>query len=308
MKRHLFLAPLLLLICATLFFMELPFYSKAQDKAPKARIEWIKSLSGSLSSYIIYDGQSAILLDCFRNEKDAKRIVRRLNDRQRKPKEILITHGHPGQLLGLPTILQSFPEANTVTATSSIKKDIKEMMEALKRPAADVILPDMVSEKDSIPDFSFLAAIKVLNDTLLSLPNGTQLLLKSDYASAEAPHVTTVYIHDLNALFVSDLCYNKVHLWLGYGVDKQCIINWIQELQTLKKKYNSSQPKVFSGHGPPADMKLIDENIVYLQEFLRVIASSKTAKEAEQEMRKLYPNYEQADYNLVNSIANHFGK
>ena len=36
-------------------------------------------------------------------------------------------------------------------------------------------------------------------------------------------HTTTVYSEDLNALFLLDFGYNKVHLWMGDDIDNERI-------------------------------------------------------------------------------------
>ena len=76
---------------------------------------------------------------------------------------------------------------------------------------------------------------------------GGTLELTTDYPPAESPHTITVYSKDLNALFLADFGYNKVHLWMGDDIDNRRIATWRAELVRIKSRYARAQSDRVSG-------------------------------------------------------------
>jgi glyoxylase-like metal-dependent hydrolase (beta-lactamase superfamily II) len=91
----------------------------------------------------------------------------------------------------------------------------------------------------------------------------------------------------LNALFLADFGYNKVHLWMGDDIDNQRIATWRAELVRIKSLYASRNPTVYPGHGDPADMTLFDNMIRYIDDFMRITSAAKSRDEAMQKMQAL---------------------
>jgi hypothetical protein len=147
--------------------------------------------------------------------------------------------------------------------------------------------------------------IQVLNSNRLTLPSGGTLELTTDYLPTEADYMTTVYSPDLNALFLADLGYNKVHFWLGDDISWQDIENWRAEMLRLKGEYASRNPKVYPGHGDPTDVGIFDESVRYLNDYTRVMKSATSRSAAQAEMIRLYPDYKEGDFFLKFSVANH---
>jgi glyoxylase-like metal-dependent hydrolase (beta-lactamase superfamily II) len=117
--------------------------------------------------------------------------------------------------------------------------------------------------------------------------------------------MTTVYSKDLNALFLSDFGYNKVHLWMGDDTSLARVAAWKAELARIKALYSARNPTVYPGHGDPSDMTLFDTLIKYIDDYTRIVSEATSREEAMQRMKTLYPDYQQADFFLKYSIENH---
>jgi glyoxylase-like metal-dependent hydrolase (beta-lactamase superfamily II) len=264
----------------------------------------------TVNSFVFSNGQSLIVMDVQRKTFEAKRLAEFVKSKNLPLKYVLISHGHTDHFTGMDWFHKEFPEATIVVANEAIKRDIKAyaiyMDSGGETGAEPALEPALKPKSPENPDgFDYENTIHVLPDNTLTLDGGGTLELTTDYLAAEAPHMTTVYSKDLNALFLSDFGYNKVHLWLGDDINRKRIATWKAELIGIKARYLARNPTVYPGHGDPTDMTLFDTMVKYIDDFLRVTAEAKTRAEAMRKMQALYPDYQQADFFLKYSVENH---
>ena len=145
----------------------------------------------------------------------------------------------------------------------------------------------------------------MLNSNTLVLDGGGALELATDYKPTEADHMTTVYSPELNAIFLSDLGYNRIHHWQGDDISWQDIANWREELLRIKSEYAGRNPTVYPGHGEPGDINMIDTMVRYIDDYTRIVQAAKSRDEAMEKMIALYPDYGEANFFLKYSIYNH---
>ena len=264
-------------------------------------LEVYKGIEASVNAYLFYDEESSVLVDCLRNSIEAKELAKLIKSKNKTLTHILITHGHPDHYIGMNVMKQEFPEAQIVVARQEIKNDIisfSEWMESVgwleKEPA---MKPKSVI---NTAGFDYENNISVLKAKELRLAKGARLQINSDYASAECEHLTTIYSEDLNAFLTGDFCYNLVHLWLA--VSKENIINWKRQLDIFKKEYSILYPIIYPGHGKFTDISLFDEVKQYIENFEETITISKNRNDAMERMKAIYPNYQEADFLLFNSV------
>jgi glyoxylase-like metal-dependent hydrolase (beta-lactamase superfamily II) len=269
--------------------------------ANNIKLDIFQGIEASVNAYIFSDSQSIILVDCLRNSEEAKNLADIIKKQNKPLTYVLITHGHPDHYLGLNVMKQEFPQARIVVTKQEIKDDIigfSTWMESVGWLDKESAMKTKTAENEK--GFDYEKNIEVLNSKTLALAEGATLELNSDYSPAECDHLTTIYSPELNAFFTNDFCYNGVHMWLA--VNKKNIGYWKAQLDQFKKELATCNPTVYPGHGKPADISLFDEVKKYIEDFEQTVANAKTRAEAMQTMKNLYPNHEQADFLLYNSV------
>ena len=272
-------------------------------------VDIFKGETASVNSYIFSNGQSLIVMDVQRSTSEAQKLAKVIKAKEQPLSHILISHGHPDHYIGMDWLLKEFPEAKIVVANKSIKEDIigfSTWMESIGWLDAE---PSLKPKSDKNPHgFDYESNIEALSDNSLAFNEGGALKLETHYKPAEANHVTTVFVENLNGFFVSDLGYNKVHLWMGQGVSDQHIQNWKKQLALFKASYGDRNPTVYPGHGDPTDINLFATMIDYIKDFQRITKNATSKEKAMSEMKKLYPDYKEADFLLKNSVDFHVEK
>ena len=117
--------------------------------------------------------------------------------------------------------------------------------------------------------------------------------------------MTTVYSPELNALFLSDFGYNRIHHWQGDDISYGDIANWREELLRIKAEYAQRNPIIYPGHGKITDIAMFDQMVAYIDNYVRITRAAKTRREALDKMIALYPDYGEADFFLYYSVMNH---
>jgi len=274
-------------------------------------VEVFQGEFASVNSYIFSNGQSVVVLDVQRLSAEAQKLADRIRAINLPLTHVLISHGHTDHYTGMPVFRDQFPNAKIVVANEDIKTDIKNYSLFMDQggatedePGLEVPLRPKTSEN---PDgFDYENTIQVLENNQLLMDGGGTLELTTDYKQNEAPNMTTVYVRELNALFLADLGFNKVHHWQGDNISWHDIANWREELLNIKARYKDLDPVVYPGHGDPCDIGITDTMVAYIDNYKHIITEASSHEEAYNKMVSLYPDYTEADFFLKNSIKNHF--
>jgi len=274
------------------------------------QVEVYKGDFATVNSFIFSNGKSLVVMDVQRKSYEAKKLADLVKAKHLPLTTILISHGHTDHFTGMDVFRREFPNAQIVVANQHIKTDIKNyaiyMDSGGETGAEPALEPALKPKTPSHPDgFDYENNIHVLPQNSITLDGGGTLELTTDYLPSEAQNITTVYSKDLNALFLSDFGYNKVHLWMGDDITNDRIANWRAELVRIKAKYAALKPTIYPGHGDPTDMSIFDNLIHYIDDFLRITSSAKSREDAMQQMIALYPDYKQANFFLKYSVENH---
>jgi glyoxylase-like metal-dependent hydrolase (beta-lactamase superfamily II) len=264
-------------------------------------LEVYNGIEASVNAYLFYDTESSVLVDCLRNSTEAKELARLIKSKNKTLTHILITHGHPDHYIGMNVMKQEFPDVQIVVARQEIKNDIIRFSEWMESVGWLEKEPSMKPKSSTnTAGFDYGNNISVLRAKELKLAKGARLQINSDYAGAECEHLTTIYSEDLNAFFTGDFCYNHVHPWLA--VSKENIFHWKRQLDNFKREHSILQPIIYPGHGKFTDISLFDEVKKYIEDFEETIAISKNRNDAMERMRAIYPDYQEADFLLLNSV------
>jgi glyoxylase-like metal-dependent hydrolase (beta-lactamase superfamily II) len=282
----------------------------AHAAQPTLRVEVFKGAYASVNSFILTNGRTAAVIDVQRKRSEARKLADAIKATGLPLSYMLISHGHTDHFTGMALLHREFPAARIVVASADIKRDIKEYaiyMDTGGATAGEPALdPELKPRSAANPDgFDYDQLIEVLPEPVLRLDGGGVLELTTDYPATEAPHMTTAYCRELNAVFLADLGYNRVHLWMGDDITLARIAAWRSVLLGLKEKYSTLHPTIYPGHGDPTDLTLFDNMVHYMDDYVRIVTHAHTADEAWRQMVALYPSYQQADFFLKYSVANH---
>ena len=278
--------------------------------AGELRVEVFEGGFASVNSFVFSNGRALAVMDVQRKATEAERLADAVRAWGLPLTHILISHGHTDHFTGMAVFHREFPAARIVVASEAIRRDIKSYAiymdsggETGAEPALDPALRPRSARNPA--GFDYEHWIHVLPRHTLMLRGGGALALSTGYPATEAPHMTTAYSPEMNALFLADLGYNGVHFWLGDDITRERIGAWRTQLALLKARYSERHPTVYPGHGKPGDIRLLDTMVRYLDDFMRVTAKAVSRQEAMAEMVALYPDYAQADFFLKYSVE-HF--
>lgn len=280
-------------------------------EAPQIEVDMFKGDFATVNSFIFSNGKTLTIMDVQRKTYEAEKLVEVIKAKGLPVTQILITHGHTDHFTGMPLMRKAFPEAKIVVANEAIRDEIKAYaiyMDGFGATGAEPPLePPLRPKTAENPDgFDYESYIQILpNEGKLEMDGGGVLELTTDYLPAEAETMTTVYSPELNALFLSDFGYNKVHHWQGDDISYQDIANWRTELLRIKAEYAERNPTVYPGHGDVTDMSVFDEMVQYIDNYVRITQAATSREQAQQEMEALYPKWGEADFFLKYSIENH---
>jgi glyoxylase-like metal-dependent hydrolase (beta-lactamase superfamily II) len=253
----------------------------------------------NVNAYVLSDDQGAVIIDATRKSADAKKLADFARSKGVPVRMIFITHGHPDHFVGLEVLKKEFPDAEVLVASKQIKEDIISMA-SMKWMSSE---PSAQPKSEAAPNgFDYQKEIRVLDSGILKMPGGESLQVISNFPATEAAHETVLFSRKLNAVFTSDLVYNKVHLWLAGGVNAEGIKNWQAELTHLKRIYGPLNAKIYPGHGQPTDASVFDLDKKYMNDLLAIVKEARTEGDAKNEMMKRYPDWENADFILVQSV------
>lgn len=281
-----------------------------RETPSKLSLTIYKGKFATVNSYIFSNGKSLVVMDVQRKPHEAEKLAALIKSMGLPLTTILISHGHTDHFTGMAAMRREFPEAEIVVANEDIRRDIKAYaiyMDGFGATAAEPPLdPALKPKTAALPNgFDYENNIGILPSNRITLDGGGTLELTTDYARTEAPHMTTVYSPDLNALFLADFGYNGVHFWMGDDISNDDLRRWQAELRRIKAKYALLNPIVYPGHGDPTDMGMFDRSIRYIDDFLKVVATSKSREEAMRRMVARYPGYGESDFFLKYSVAAH---
>ncbi|MFZ2956982.1 MAG: MBL fold metallo-hydrolase [Candidatus Ozemobacteraceae bacterium] len=247
---------------------------------------------GSLANSVLVIGEKNILLiDAQRSVNNARLLAEVIRKTGKKLETIYITHMHPDHFLGIPVLQTAFPGVKVV-ACGLVANEMKNGAETLRKMVKSAMASEIT---DQIPDSVVLPeGLKV--PTLFLEGNKLEILA---CGPGESQFSSMVFVPSLKALIAGDMLFNKVFLWLN----EKRFEGWLENLKKLRRMKNIEV--IYPGHGDKTDPSVIDENIRYIEEYQRIVQTSRNAEEAIEAMKKLYTDYRMERF-LTYGLKNFF--
>ena len=230
-----------------------------------------------VNSTLVSGVHDAILIDAQFVLSDAKRLVTEIKATNKHLTTVYVTHFHPDHYFGFGVLKEAFPDAKLVALPETVKEIEKTALAKVKQ--WQPMFKDNIPAKPIVPE-------PMQGSTLLL--EGQKLEIVGDQ-QGDTPDNSYVYIPSLSAVVCGDIVYSGVFPWTAESTAEQRKA-WLQTLDRIA----ALNPKVVvAGHQRPED-GTAPSSLAFMKSYLKsydeVLASSKTAADAESKIKARYPN------------------
>ncbi len=214
-----------------------------------------------ISSTLIYGSRDAVVVDSFITLQQARAQADWIGSTGKNLTTIYATHGHGDHFFGASVLLERFPNARFVAASSAIQ----------------------VMKEQTSPEFvAKFWESRFQGDRLIAIPLGF----------TDTAGTTCLHVPSLELIAAGDAAYNGVHPRLMEANQNQKRDEWMSALD----KMESLKPRiVVAGHknmkndddGP----RVIGQTRQYILDFQELAGKTTTAKELYDQMLSRYPEW-----------------
>jgi glyoxylase-like metal-dependent hydrolase (beta-lactamase superfamily II) len=230
-----------------------------------------------VNSTLVSGAHDAILIDAQFVLGDAKRLVAEIKATNKHLTTVYVTHFHPDHYWGFGVLKEAFPDAKLVALPKTVKEIESTALAKVKQ--WQPMFKDNIPVKPIVPE-------PIQGRTLLL--EGQKLEIFGEQ-QGDTPDNSYVYIPSLSAVVCGDIVYSGVFPWTAESTAEQRKA-WLQTLDRIA----ALNPKVVvAGHQRP-DAGTAPSSLAFMKSYLKsydeVLASSKTAAEAESKIKAQFPN------------------
>ena len=218
----------------------------------------------STSTLIWSDDGGALLVDCLITTTEAGALATWIRSHGRELEYVYITHPHADHLLGLPAVLDAYPNAKPVALAESISA-----METQVSPAYlnvwSAYFPGQLPDRPVVPTPLSSPRIPIGDEVATVVPVGTT---DSDLS-------TVLHVPALGLVVSGDVVYNQTHMWLRRSTPESRA-SWKRALDAVAQL---DADKIIAGHRHPqaADddaQRQIEQSRQYIADFEAALARS----------------------------------
>ena len=230
-----------------------------------------------VNSTLVSGVHDAILIDAQFVLSDAKHLVAEIKATNKHLTTVYVTHFHPDHYFGFGVVKEAFPDARLVALPETVKEIEATALAKVKQ--WQPMFKDNIPVKPIVPE-------PIQGNTLLL--EGQKLEIFGEQ-QGDTPDSSYVYIPSLSAVVCGDIVYSGVFPWTAESTAEQRKA-WLQALDRIA----ALNPKVVvAGHQRPED-GTAPSSLAFMKSYLKsyeeVLASSKTAADAESKLKARYPN------------------
>jgi glyoxylase-like metal-dependent hydrolase (beta-lactamase superfamily II) len=188
------------------------------------------------TSTLIFGAREAVLVDPLMTVPEATALADWVGLHDRNLTTIYITHGHGDHYLGLPAVLDRFPDARTVAAPGTARhmqqEDTKPLDDSLRAR-----FPGQIADTVPLPEPLESREIELEGSVIEVIETG----------HTDTLDTTALHVPDLGLIVSGDVAYNHCHMYVG-DTTTEGRAEWMAALDRLAALNPSS---VVAGHKDP---------------------------------------------------------
>ncbi len=220
-----------------------------------------------VDSTVILGEKSAVLIDAQFTAGNAGLLADMIAATGRTLESILITHIHPDHILGLPVLLDRFPQAKAYAQTD-IQGILSQILGGMHGQIAGAAPAGVFADRFVVPEPLSADHILLEGERIEILPP----------MAGDTSLITPVHIPSLDTLIATDIAYIDTHLWME-EVATTGTAAWRASIESLRA---IGAKTVIPGHrksGSANDASVFDATINYLDHWEKARAASANAEE-----------------------------
>jgi len=173
-----------------------------------------------VTSTLIFGARDAVLVDTLETVPEATAFADWIALHQRQLTTIYITHGHADNFLGLPVLLDRFPDARAVATAATVERMRSDTPQAPN--AARARYPGQIADTIAVPE--------PLDDGHFELEGHRIDVIETGHT--DTVDTTSLHVPDLDLIVSGDVAYNHCHMYVG-ATTPGSRVEWIAALDQL---------------------------------------------------------------------------
>ena len=235
-----------------------------------------------ISSTLIYGLRDAVVVDSFITLEQARAQADWIGSTGKNLTTIYATHGHGDHFFGASVLLERFPNARFVAASSAIQVMKEQTSPEFVAKFWESRFPNQLPKRLVVAQELSTNVIELEGEKLMVMPLGF----------TDTAGTTCLHVPSLELIAAGDAAYNGVHPRLMEANQNQKRDEWISALD----KMESLKPRiVVAGHknmkndndGP----RVLRQTRQYIVDFQELAGNTATAKELYDQMLTRYPEW-----------------
>ena len=243
-----------------------------------------------VTSTLIFGARDAVLVDTLETVPEATALADWIALHQRRLTTIYITHGHSDHFLGLPVLLDRFPDARAVATAATVERMRSDNPQALD--SARGRYPGQISDT--------IALAEPLDDGYFELEGLPLEVIETGHT--DTVDTTSLHAPDLGLIVSGDVAYNHCHMYVG-ATSADSRGEWIAALDRLAAL---SPAAVVTGHKDPTrgdPPSVLAESRGYLEYYGQLRDAGLPDQELFDAMVSRYPDWVSRQQFLILGIT-----
>ena len=235
-----------------------------------------------ISSTLIYGSRDAVVVDSFITLEQARAQADWIGSTGKNLTTIYATHGHGDHFFGASVLLERFPNARFLAASSAIQVMKEQTSPEFVAKFWESRFPNQLPKRLVVSQELSTNVIELEGEKLMVMPLGF----------TDTAGTTCLHVPSLELIAAGDAAYNGVHPRLMEANQNQKRDEWISALD----KMESLKPRiVVAGHKNMKNdndgRRVLRQTRQYILDFQELAGKTTTAKELYDQMLGRYPEW-----------------